>query len=197
MDQEDGRPFALPSVVEPMTRGIVAAEPGLEDETTTHDRNPGDMSYRVCQQQEEPELDHDEIRREGAAGTSATPWITAMVPSIVATAFASASLNACTSPAQTVSARPDFTTRPYASSLSPRAGGNEVDLVFDGENARAGWHEAHRRVAARCIGDGRHDRCGDVAVLLGEIVTNGHVDLHLTGRDLQLPGPDGPHECET
>src|SRR5258708_6558411 len=31
MDQEDRRPFALPSAVELMTRGIVPAEPGLKD----------------------------------------------------------------------------------------------------------------------------------------------------------------------
>jgi len=94
MDQEDGRPFAFPSAVEPMTRGIVTAESGLEDDTTTHDRDPCDMSHRVSQQEEQPELDHDEIRREGCTGTSAAPWIAAMVPSIVATAFGAASVKA-------------------------------------------------------------------------------------------------------
>ena|SRR5438128_1530927 len=100
MDQQDRGPFAFPSAVDLMTRGIVPAEPGLKDDTTTHDGHTRDMGHCVSQEQEEPELDHDEIRREGAAGTSATPWIVVMVPSIVATAFGLASLNACTSPAQ-------------------------------------------------------------------------------------------------
>ena len=57
-----------------MTRGIVAAEPHLEDDPAPRDRHRYHVRQRVSQEQEGSELDHGNDRGEGfvAAKRSST-----------------------------------------------------------------------------------------------------------------------------
>src|SRR5438477_8947941 len=86
---------------------------------------------------------------------------------------------------QSPSRSDDFRLSDQALSGSRR---QEIELVFDGEHARAGRKEGKPRVPASRIGDSTYDACMDVAVLLREVVTKRQLDR-------AEPGPEVGNAC--
>jgi len=74
--------------------------------------------------------------------------------------------------------------------------GEEIDLELDGEHGRALRHQAHGRVAAGHIEDGRDHGRGHVAVLLREVVAERQLDFDLAGCHAREPRADRVHERE-
>jgi len=58
----------------------------------------------------------------------------------------------------------------------------EIRLVFDGNDGRLGWHQAHRRITTGDIDDCGEDGSGHEAMMLRQVSPKREHDFHFAGR---------------